>query len=854
MNGNLPPGLPSNPLEPNLEAISPKTSSEPPLKSDKSTHDAVTHLLKKGMERTSSPLSRAIPTKAMPQADDPVDATPMILKGQLPKLHKEAVPKIREEVIETIVEGLSPQEQKDLKESIREKAPDLDTLHQIAELIDGELGASDRGYVINTMMATPKEERATVSKLCKELLTVISDKSSFDEVIVQLGQIPVDQRESCVHEAVRALKGLKNLDVFNALSMVTTLKTIPQEMHSTVVDRGEGFFDKTMTADDRANVLTALAKLPKGSGDSLLQLARPFLLEMDSASTLCQMLEILSTIPQENQLERAGQFIDKLQAKTPDERNEVITLASNMALTAKVVETLVELPQDKRASVGEFCQKVTSLVLNKDVEAIHSLLVALSQLPVDEQNDIMNRLDVRRFEYRESIPTDTHIYFSRYPGIDIPQIEQVVRQVAAIPLVERENLFSVHKANLAVLGDVSQLGEYLAIFAGTGLSSEQRTTAIERLSEMELDIQNFQNQMRYARGEPPIEEAALPAYRGEEDLYYVYISRDDLKTRPELVLHNLSELFSHPSARELRVNFIGEQGSDVEGLSKEFISLVADGMREKLAFRALENGLYTPTLRVVNGEYQRLNEDEIKNYKELGQLMMYCLNITEASYVIGMIFDERVFTALTKFKDAHLDRDFEEMLKDPQAVNELFEIFAAMNGPPQQQAKRISYMRNFLAALSDEDKKDFINDQLRPALAPLVEIAKGMKNAQFQSTFHWADLQKLSAGELSQRLQGVVDTQTIVNALSFGEGISKEQQDWITKWLLASDKDTVVKFLSAITGSRALGKKGIKIEPVIGLPQLHTCFNKFDLPLSDNEAALIATIERAIEGEGYDIA
>jgi hypothetical protein len=125
---------------------------------------------------------------------------------------------------------------------------------------------------------------------------------------------------------------------------------------------------------------------------------------------------------------------------------------------------------------------------------------------------------------------------------------------------------------------------------------------------------------------------------------------------------------------------------------------------------------------------------------------------------------------------------------------------------------------------------------MRPLLAPLFEIAKGMKRARFASKLSWQALHQLAPGELSKRLQGSLSREELVAKLTFNPTIPAEKQLWLKRWIAKAGDDQLKQFLYTLTGSSAIGTMEIEINDnsrsATAPIYFHTCSNLVDIPFA----------------------
>lgn len=339
---------------------------------------------------------------------------------------------------------------------------------------------------------------------------------------------------------------------------------------------------------------------------------------------------------------------------------------------------------------------------------------------------------------------------------------------------------------------------------------------------------------------------------------------------------------------------------DEGGLSRQFVKELFSELSRKMQFQKSENELYKPKLQEDNqGNFQPLSEGAKRTYQEWGQLMMFCLNADE-EYPIGMLLDQGLFTGIIKMKNVDLQRDFDSLnINDPAVFDTLFSIYQDIHRYNESDVRMVKLLESY-SALTDrtsddlltevyslvEDQQDIkklnINNKvdnikknlpqiktairqyisenyLRPNLAPLHAIARGMQSSPFNYKFSFKDVQRMSPVELSQRLQGRVTRAYLLSKLRFS-GTPLLIQTGLKNWIQAADDKKIQLFVFAVTGSSALGSEAeIKIQKGDSL-HFRTCFNAMDLDYDNikEEKDLIERLEIALvavkANAGFDMA
>ncbi|MCE5319077.1 MAG: ankyrin repeat domain-containing protein [Parachlamydia sp.] len=353
----------------------------------------------------------------------------------------------------------------------------------------------------------------------------------------------------------------------------------------------------------------------------------------------------------------------------------------------------------------------------------------------------------------------------------------------------------------------------------------------------------------------------LPPGQGE---YQLRLTREELTTHPESILSRICEQFKNEVQSRLWVKFIGEAGIDEGGLRRQLIGQLFTEMRDKLKFQKCENELFKPRLQENEaGEFQPLSPEQKTAYRQLGQLMMFCLNAFE-EYPSGMVFDQSVFKALTKMEE---EGDFDDLTIE-QAFNQVFHLYKEMNRSNENDAEKIERMKSYLEvvpespdhllreaaafvmgdgnieqlALNDDlemikqhlpeiktaIRKVIFENYMRPVLEPINEIWAGMKEAPFNWILSFQDVQKMNPLALSRRLQGSASKEDVLKMLQFSN-TPDDIRTWLKDWIKNADDQKLQLFLFALSGSGSLGSSA-KIHIVNGESIcFHTCFNTIDL-------------------------
>ena len=311
----------------------------------------------------------------------------------------------------------------------------------------------------------------------------------------------------------------------------------------------------------------------------------------------------------------------------------------------------------------------------------------------------------------------------------------------------------------------------------------------------------------------------------------------DVVINRRTLLHDMLNLYNDHEIveRQLRVEFLGEQGDDLGGLTKDlFTSLWSEvvtkyfrGENAVVPFlplyqQATMKEHYTPIGRILCHTASLLQIIPIR----LSRTMLVCLIYGNESIGEEMLLSdfllflnpmERTIVqlALTKFSD----------LNDRQ-VKLLTDMFGAFG---YQDIPRVGTIRLQIATIARNELVD------KPA--PLVALMrKGIPEHQFESFWSHLTIDDISTIMHAQMPTG----QKVVDVLNTGDAVLTQQQEnamyFLKSFILTADHEELAKFLWFVTGSTVQPLKiDILFQTMHGAarrPIAHTCSNT--LELSDN--------------------
>ncbi|MBS0633891.1 MAG: hypothetical protein JSR37_00325 [Verrucomicrobia bacterium] len=485
-------------------------------------------------------------------------------------------------------------------------------------------------------------------------------------------------------------------------------------------------------------------------------------------------------------------------------------------LTGFLTATDCEVDQDVIADTASFIEKVIQVTRNDKIRLkTFSLLHYVDTIPAHERQDVLTR----------ALAT-TPLKLKKGSGM-----AALLIAIEAIPIAERESVTNFAK-QIAVGRD------YYADEMAEIIRAITRIDPAERPIVVEATVANLEEDSN---------SDEIVEFIDYYNSYTLEIPQSAIKEQPLQLLAQFAEQISKKRAKRIKVTFEGEKGQDAGGLGRVFISELFEALKTKLAFREREGtGLSAPVASGI------LSDEAKKAYNHIGKVLMFCLNAS-TDYPIGMIFEQSVFTALTKLHDKHLANPIQELVKNKELYDEFSALYQEMYSLDESAKSTLEWMQN---NKDDPEAKEQIEDMIVDVFGPLVEIAKGMKDVVFNTVTH-QDLLKMTPLKLSEKLQGVVGKPMILSALEFHPDISPQIEQWVRSWIKAADNKKLTEFLLAMTGSSALGRKPLKISACEGEKFIfHTCFNSVELPVAflESEEKLNALLDNVLGGGRFTIA
>ena len=765
------------------------------------------------------------------------------------------------------------------------KSQRVEVIAQTVSLLQSNTVAISTHKCLSTLLKAvytiPQSEREAVITQAKSLFRGKYDAQKTAFFLARIEDIPPDERAELIAQVLPWFRG--KYDTTRRSTFLTRLAGIPRRERVDVMAHVRLFLQSSNNLSEIETWLQAVAAIPLAERADVLAHARPLLESSSDLSELQTWLQAIAAIPQH---ERADVMAHAMPYLGGTERQYEKT---------EFLRLIVRIPRAERGNLLSYTKRFLLPGLN--LQRLVTILQALAAISSDQRADVIahvtpwlsssapERTIVLMLEQIARVPQDKRKEF----------IDQRVVALEPFTIIEgwRTLLATLISVPQNRLSDVLTRTTSLARGLTEVVSIQHILQLVALLDTMQqLDIVDqtiplIQEQM------PLIQRVVLllRALLGEEgeNAYILNIARQELHDMPERLLHNLCEQFKQQLCTRLAVLFLGEQGIDGGGLGREFITELFTGIRDKMRFKELENGLFRPELlRGRNGTFQPLTDQDKTTLNELGQVMMFCLNASE-DYLIGMLFDRGVFEALVRFEDRHLG-EFESLKFD-----ELFSIYSSMNYKvadrkliesmkeclkPLTKATQDFVLKDAFAAVETDEtiaafgieydlekikehysaiqqalKKHLLEEVIHPAIAPIIEIAKGMRDAPFHTRVSWQDIHGMNARTLADQLQGVVTREMILDKLQFGEGMSQDKKKWIQNWIQRADDEKIKKFLFAMTGASSLGRKPLHIQKSSEKFIFHTCYNQMEIPIDalNSEAVLATILEATISGKEYTL-
>ncbi len=755
----------------------------------------------------------------------------------------------------------------------------------------------------------PPGKRQEIIDVARPLILACENEADKPKMLKAVATLLPQERETIVACTTPLIQYCRYEDLTKILQAVVSM---PKDQRKNIADVAVPLVEQRAYSSERLMILKAIVALSPDSRQAIVNLTTPLLEQFDARdqAEILKMATNKTAAEWKGVLDQALPEIknmsdfDKLQtlksyaSMASNEGQDIINDAKPLLQIAKgsyersvFLEAVGNMPKAERSNI---IASAIPLFGNTDSIGRQVILKTIADLPNEQRQDIMLNA--------APLLQGANGYM---------QVCQVIDAVQRLSPDQRADIIAVAtrllrpdmnvEAKIFIVSSVSNMqANRLTILNLATPLLQHITNPFEKITILNAlaDIPEAQRQSTIERIMPFVNEdtsgthivwfirtqgyQAIPQGALGGTPYKITISREDFKDNPLETLNVLIEKFKQKNSSVLSIEFIGEQGIDAGGLGREFVSLLFDALKDKMKFKLLDNGLYRPVV------------GDAKVYHQLGELMMFCLNASR-EYPTGMIFDQGLFSALSQLKPNHLEQDFDILVQDEQGFQELVAIYADMNSIDETQLKymqklklyaspltletdeailreaftlygsgnedvddailsdgitiNIEVLKQHLPAVQAAIRKAIIEEKLSSELRPIIELAKGMKGAKFTTT-SWDAVQKMKPSELSEKLQGKVTKEMIIEKLEFDAKISAEKQQWIKDWVQNADFEKIKRFLFAMTGAFALGNVGLKIHQSSESVMFHTCFNSVDVPLATIQSKDLfnAVMEGALTG------
>ena len=351
--------------------------------------------------------------------------------------------------------------------------------------------------------------------------------------------------------------------------------------------------------------------------------------------------------------------------------------------------------------------------------------------------------------------------------------------------------------------------------------------------------------------------------------------------RPEVFMdsfHQLKVRSPEEMQGKLRVQFVGEEGLDAGGLTREWYSLLSREMFNP------NYALFIPSANGVSFQpncMSSINSEHIQFFKFVGRIIGKALC---DGYMLDVYFTRSFYKHIlgqeVTYQDMEdLDVDFYKSLKALMEINlnesELHEYYFAYE---EEEFGKLQ-----VKELTPEGKNKRVTEENKIDYIKLLCHMKMTKNIQSQIDAFKAGFQELVPAELicmfdSKELELLISGLPTVDledlqANTDYHNYTKDSPVILWFWEVLSEfsREERAEFLQFVTGSSKVPLEGFKALPGMGgfqkfqihksfastdrLPTTHTCMNQLDLPEYPNKEKLKNRLKFAVsegkEGFGF---
>jgi ankyrin repeat protein len=344
----------------------------------------------------------------------------------------------------------------------------------------------------------------------------------------------------------------------------------------------------------------------------------------------------------------------------------------------------------------------------------------------------------------------------------------------------------------------------------------------------------------------------------------------------------------------MKIQFIGEQGVDAGGLTKEYFSIVSKELidpNKNLFYSYDNNNTFQPNF------YSKNNENYIEQFKFIGRLVgkAICLGVTLDSlaftipfrkHIIGKeIVVEDLQSKICDLQESNSYYNYLKFIKDTDMSFIGEEYKMPVPGRDNKNPEKIYYQSlkennenetvfNLSAlgrvpsegngdyrVIVESNKTQFIQDSIKyittesikPQIDAFLDGLYSMVPKKFLELFTVEELELLINGSPT------VDVDELRTKTKY---VDYEENDDVIQWLWEILKNETQefrkKFLKFVTGSSRIGVDfKLTIQKIYGselYPAAHTCFNQLDLPMYISTKELNEKLSLAINSEGFGMA
>lgn len=302
------------------------------------------------------------------------------------------------------------------------------------------------------------------------------------------------------------------------------------------------------------------------------------------------------------------------------------------------------------------------------------------------------------------------------------------------------------------------------------------------------------------------------SFSGNHQYDVLLISKTQLEKSPGQLFSSLHSKIMKSRATYLMIHFIDdagnvERGSDMGGLSREFLSKLFKGIvSEKKGPLVFEENM--PLLK----GFARTNDEERHGYEVMGRLMGLCIN--EPTLRTGLNFPPAFFSALREIseEDAQKGPEYQTVLKVFLALDPDKEIAIRcmrskdLNGDGLK-TEALNWAFPDGAPVPEPSQPIiqqaiFQNLKAFKRVAPFFSIVEGLLYSCEVKGIKWDTVRTKSFIELSQAIQGVAVSKEKITLVAEGQ-----PKVFFERWLDEATPEQLELFVHVATGSTSLEER-----------------------------------------------